>query len=116
MIYILYSFHMYNYEPEIKVDNCKTKSFTKGYFIFDTKKEKNNFYLLGSSIISIRSEMFTVREHLVFNNDIKGEIIFLKLKIKEMKENEFHLFFPTIFNEHVTRFNILKEQYPEYVI
>lgn len=118
MLYILYDSKTYNYTPEIDYGNGFTLSFKKGLFLFDENKNKtrNSYYSDYYGRVIISDEYYDTKKNLIFNNPIKAEIVFLQMKIDEMKKCSFDFFMPISYKKLVDRYHELKEKYPEYVL
>jgi len=119
MIYILNDIRTHNFKPEIEYGMGITLPFKKGYFLYDTDKEDKQYsqsWIRGDGNIIIEGTAFNIKKNLTFDNPKKAEIIFLLLKIDELKESSFDFFMPLSFKKYVTKFNTLKAIYPEYII
>lgn len=119
MFYILYRdcSYNYNYLAENKEETTNKLPLQNGYFLFDTEQTKStDFYFLSTDIISIKSNMFTIDETLVFKNKIKAQIVYLKLKLEEFRNVHFDIFVPEVFEQYEKKFTEMMEKYPEYVL
>lgn len=116
MIYILYSERTHNRTPEINYGGGITIPVRKGAFIFDEEKNDDIYYYKSEKTLYINAEEYSINTKLTFNNPVRAEIVFLKLKIEESKASSFDFFFPKSFKNLVDRYNELKEKYPEYVL
>lgn len=117
MFYILKSDDVLNLKPEIEYSKGITLQFKKGLFIFNDEKDKQKIFAAEFGLITDkRGERFRVHDSLTFSNEIKAEIVFLKLKIKELEDNSFSFYMPKEFDKYVVRFNELITEYPEQLI
>lgn len=118
MIYLFFNNKTQNYSPEIDYGGGQTLSFKKGWFIFDESKEQGqvSFYMVDGTTMVIDSDPYIIRPEYTFKNPIRAELIFLKLKLCEMKNSSFDFFMPLTFSTTQKRFDELKEKHPEYVL
>jgi len=117
MLYILKSDKTYTIKPESGYGNGSGIQFKRGLFLFDTENTKENYYIRkDSNRIEIDSDLFNIKENLIFNNKIQAEIVFMKMKIVEMQNNGFNFFMPTTFEKFKNEYDQLIQKYPEYAI
>ena len=115
MLYILFSDSTVNLQPENGYGSGTTMQFKQGLFLFDTDETKSNYWERDNSI-EIDSTRYRIKDNLKFKSRKRAEIIYLRMKIDEMKENGMSFFFPTKFNKLIKNFEKLIEENPEYAI
>ena len=118
MIYILKSEKSINHQPEINYGGGVSMPFKIGYFLFDTteKTDKSFWVNTDAHYIDLDSERFYFEDNLSFNNKIRAEIVFYRLKLDEMEKNSMNYFLPNKYVKIKERFKELVAQYPEYTI
>lgn len=117
MIYLLYSNKTHNIVPEVSHTNGVTIQMIEGWFIFDTSTTKLNWHIHSdNSLIEIDSDKFKVRKELIFNNKIKAESRFLRLKLAEMEKNGLSYFTPSLFKTTQSQLEKIFDEFPECVI
>ena len=118
MIYLFFNNKTHNFSPEINYGGGGTLAFKKGWFIFDETKEqgKVSFWKVDGTTMIIDSDPYTIRSEYTFKNPIRAELVFLRLKLGELKNSSFDFFLPKTYADFQKRFDDLKEKYPEYVL
>lgn len=114
MLYILKSNKSRNIAPEVQYGSGNM-SFPIGLFLFDTNTTKES-YRASSDWIEIDSERYYINKDLKFENPIRAEIIFLRLKIKELEMCSFNFFMPKSFQKYINKYKNLTNEYPEYTL
>lgn len=115
MVYILQSDKSINYSPENSYGGGVAMPFKIGWFMFDTQNTNQSFWE-RDEYIEIDSERYRINKSLQFNNQIRAEIVFLRLKIQEMEKNSMSFFMPTRYEKVKQHYKQLVEKYPEYTI
>lgn len=115
MIYILFNNKSYNIQPEISYGGGAGMPFKYGHFIFDTENTDQNFWERENQI-EIDSERFNINKKLVFKNEKRATIVYLRLKIDEMEKNSMSFFMPSRYEKLKKEFKQMVEDYPEYVL
>lgn len=121
MIYLFFNNKTQTFKPEITYGDGYNLTFKKGWFMFDENKQnsipgKLSFYKLDGKTIIIDGEPYTIHKEYTFKNPIRAEIVFLGLKLNEMKNSSFDFFLPQTFTTTQKRYDELIENHPEYVI
>lgn len=121
MVFILYDDITVSISPEIDYGGGATMAFHRGYFLFDAEEEEKKDDLAfwvseAMGVVTINGKDFSINHKLKYENPIRAEIVFLKLKLNEWKRSSFDFFLPKTFKKKSDRYDELLEQYPEYGI
>lgn len=118
MIYLFYNNKTFNFSPEIDYGGGSTLAFKKGWFMFDETKEqgKVSFWKVDGATMMIDSDPYPIRSEYTFKHPIKAELVFLRLKLNDLKNSSFDFFLPKTYVKLQKRYDELRENHPEYVL
>lgn len=118
MIYLLFNNKTQNFKPEIDYGDGHNMAFKKGWFMLDEDKQtgKISFWKVDGATMMIDGDPYTIRQEYVFKHPIRAELVYLRLKIGEMKNSSFDFFMPLTFAKIQARYDELRENHPEYLL